>query len=192
MPQYDACCDGDVQRVLGPVLRNLQNAVRCVHDFLLDTVHLIAEDERVFLAFFRDEGVQADGIHGLLHAQDYISLLVQALHKFQCIRCILPFHTEFRTEGGFVDFGRRRGSADSAKPYLVGLERIAAAEYLAYVVGAPDVVQYDVYAGFRQCLVLFRGDASQLYIEKFPVFHDFVVIRKILYISDSLLSNVKK
>ena len=87
-----------------------------------------------------------------------------------------------------MDFGRWRGGAYSAKPYLVGLERIAAAEYRAYVVGAPDVVQYDVYAGFRQCLVLFRGDSSQLYIEKFPVFHDFVVIRKTLYISDPLLS----
>ena len=129
MPQYNARCDGDVQRVLGPVLRNLQDAVRCVHDFLLDPVHLIAEDERVFFVLFGHEFIQADGIHGLLHAQDYISLLVQALHKFQCVRCILPLHTEFRAECGFVDFGRRRGGADSAKPYLVGLERIPAAEY---------------------------------------------------------------
>ena len=60
MPEDNACRDGDVQRMLGPVLRNLEHSVGGVHHFLADPVDLVSEHKGVFTSGFRDELVKHD------------------------------------------------------------------------------------------------------------------------------------
>ena len=44
LPNHNACRYADIQRVLGSKLRNLQAAIAHIHDVLLYTLHLVAED----------------------------------------------------------------------------------------------------------------------------------------------------
>lgn len=47
LPNHNACRYADIQRVLGSKLRNLQATIAHIHDVLLDTLHLVAEDDGV-------------------------------------------------------------------------------------------------------------------------------------------------
>ena len=49
MPNDDASGDGNVKRVLGAELGNLQTAVAGIDHFLMDALDLIAEDDSIFL-----------------------------------------------------------------------------------------------------------------------------------------------
>ena len=66
--------DGDIQRVLGAELRDFQRHVGSVHNRLIHPIHLVAEDQSIFLSLgeFRREFLQTDRIDGLLHTDDLI------------------------------------------------------------------------------------------------------------------------
>jgi len=75
MPKDHPDGDGDIERMLGAELRNLQGHVGSVHNPLVHTIDLIAENQGVFLIFIklRRELLQADGIDSLLHADDSVT-----------------------------------------------------------------------------------------------------------------------
>ena len=62
MPEDDPDGDGDVERVFGAELRDLQSEVGRVHHRLVNAVHLVAEDQRILLPAgeFRGESLKAD------------------------------------------------------------------------------------------------------------------------------------
>lgn len=45
LPKDDACRDGDVERVLGAVLRYLDAAVAMVDNLLMHALHLVTKDD---------------------------------------------------------------------------------------------------------------------------------------------------
>ena len=49
LPNHDAGCYADIQGMFGAKLRNLQTAIAHIHDVLLHTLHLVAEDNGVTL-----------------------------------------------------------------------------------------------------------------------------------------------
>lgn len=157
--------------MLGAVLRDFNDPVRCLDDFLVHSVHLIAEYQGVTFPGLRGEPVQHDRVQGLLHAENLVSL---GAEFFQCIHraaAIFPVHAEFRPEGGFVYFGRWRCRAYAAEEDPVSLERVCAPEHRAYIVSAPDIVQDYCYPAAWQCLVFFRSDTAHLDSQFLPMLH---------------------
>lgn len=70
-----------------------------------------------------------------------------------------------------MDFGAWRLRANPAKKDPVDLERIAAAESTAYVVGTADIVKHYDNTRIGKGPVLFGADPVQFIIEQFSVPH---------------------
>lgn len=160
MPQDNADTDGDIERMLGAILRYFKGEIGRIHDILPDTIHLIPENECIFNPRDRLEPVKLDGTHCLLDADDGIAGLLQAGNRIKRVFRVFPFNAEFRPEGGLVDFSGRRHGTYPAKPYLIHPEGICTAESRADIVGAADIVQHDDNAGFRELPVLLRRNPA--------------------------------
>ena len=91
---------------------------------------------------------------------------------------MLPRHGLFGTEGGFMDFGRRRHGADAAEVHPAHAEGIGAAERAANVVGAAHIVEYNYGSGAVPAAVFFRRDAPHFGGCEFAVFHVWTKIGK--------------
>ena len=142
------------------VLGDLKTEIRSVNHILTYSGHLISEHHGIFPALFRNKGVEHYGSRRLFGTDDLVSGFLQTAYGFHSVVDMLPFHAVFSSQGGFMDFCRRRYSADAAKPYLVYLEGVGSAESRAYVVCAPYIVKHDYKTGFGQFLVFFGRNSA--------------------------------
>ena len=83
MPDDDASGDGDVEGVFGAELRNLETAIAGIYHFLMDTLHLVAKDNGVFLSRQRCEILKHSGAMGLFNRKNLITLCLQGFDCYQ-------------------------------------------------------------------------------------------------------------
>jgi hypothetical protein len=48
-PQHNSCTYGNIERMLGPELRDLHTYIALINHILRDTINLMAEDKRIVL-----------------------------------------------------------------------------------------------------------------------------------------------
>ena len=164
MPEDNSDADGDIERMLRPELGNLQTKVTLIDHVLPHPADFISENKGIFPPRFRPELIEHHRFSGLLGGNDSITLSLQPADGLKGIPDLLPRQAVLRAEGGFMNLGRRRAGTYSAKPHLVSLERIPAAEGRAHVMGTSDIVQNQHKARFREIFVLLGADSAQFYI----------------------------
>lgn len=142
VPKDDADRDRDVEGVFCTVLRNLKAYVRGIHDTLLYAFHLIAEDKGVVPSLFQPEFSQHGGIFRLLHAYNGISRFTEFRHCIGCLPEVLPIDAELCAKCGFVYLCRWRHGANAAQIDFSDAKSVAGPESGAYIVLAPDIVEY--------------------------------------------------
>ena len=99
MPEDHADRDGDVEGVLGTVLRNFQREITCVDDVLADAVDFVSEDYGIFGIRGRPEGIQLDGADGLLDGHEGVALFPEPADGLQGVVGVLPRDAVFGAEG---------------------------------------------------------------------------------------------
>ena len=158
--------------MLCPVLRYLYGEIGSVHYFLVHAVDFVTEYEGVLFSLFGGKGVEGNGVDGLLYAYDAVAFGFQPFYGICGPVEIFPRYAEFRSYGRLVDFGGRRGGADSAKAYPVDFEGIGTSEGGAHVVCASDIVENDCDSGVGRGLVFFGSHPVQFDVQQFSVFHN--------------------
>ena len=113
-----------------------------IHYALVHAVNLVSEDQGVFFSLLRSKLLQAYGIESLLDADYPIAFTPESGDSLQCGPVMLPGHAQFRPDGRFVDFRRRRDGADTAKAQQINLEGVTSPENAAYIVGAAYIVKH--------------------------------------------------
>ena len=142
MPEDDSDAYRDIQGVLCTELRDLETEVGCINHVLANSCHLVSEYDSILAARLRSECVKHHGADRLLGTYDRIAIFLETTHSFHGVIDMFPCDAVFRSEGGLVDFCRRRNGTDAAKPDLVYLERIRCPECGADIVCAPDIVKH--------------------------------------------------
>ena len=165
MPEDNSDADGDIEGMLGPELGNLQTKVTLIDHVLPHPADFISENKGIFPPRFRPELIEHHRLSCLLGGNDSITLSLQPADGLKGIPDLLPRQAVLRAEGGFMNLGRRRAGTYSAKPHLVSLERIPAAEGRAHVMGTSDIVQDQHKARFREIFVLLGADSAQFNIQ---------------------------
>ena len=165
MPEDNSDADGDIEGMLRPELGNLQTKVTLIDHVLPHPADFISENKGIFPPRFRPELIEHHRLGGLLGGNDGIALSLQTTNGLQSVLNPLPRQAVLGPEGGFMNLGRRRAGTYSAKPHLVSLERIPAAEGRAHVMGTSDIVQDQHKARFREIFVLLGADSAQFYIQ---------------------------
>lgn len=164
-PDDDACRGGDIEGVLGAVLRDFETAVAMVNNLLMYAFYFISEDYGILLSFLWSEIIEHGGTVALLYCKYLIALLMERLESFESGREILPIYAIFCSESCLVNLllcfqcafpcrlkGRRvcdmslidriwRGG-DATKIYALHAESIACAEYAAYIIQRTDVIKH--------------------------------------------------
>ena len=165
MPEDNSDADGDIEGMLRPELGNLQTKVTLIDHVLPHPADFISENKGIFPPRFRPELIEHHRFSGLLGGNDGIALSLQTTNGLQSVLNPLPRQAVLGPEGGFMNLGRRRAGTYSAKPHLVSLERIPAAEGRAHVMGTSDIVQDKHKARFREIFVLLGADSAQFNIQ---------------------------
>lgn len=165
MPEDNSDADGDIERMLRPELGNLQTKVTLIDHVLPHPADFISENKGIFPPRFRAEVIEHQRLCGLLGGNDRITLSLQPADGLEGVLDLLPRQAVLGPEGGFMNLGRRRTGTYSAKPHLVSLERIPAAEGRAHVMGTSDIVQDQHKARFREIFVLLGADSAQFNIQ---------------------------
>ena len=164
MPEDNSDADGDIEGMLRPELRNLQAKVTFVNHILPYSADFISENYGISPPRFWPELIEHHRLSCLLGGNDSITLSLQPADGLEGVLDPLPRQAVLGPEGGFMNLGRRRAGTYSAKPHLVSLERIPAAEGRAHVMGTSDIVQDQHKARFREIFVLLGADSAQFYI----------------------------
>ena len=110
-PQNHSHGDGDVEGVLGTLLGYFKGKIAGIYHVLLHSFHLIAEDKGVAGAGLSVEGIQFDGIHGLLHGNDGVAIGLKAVDQVHGIVHVLRRHNFLCTKGYLPEFCRWRHRA---------------------------------------------------------------------------------
>lgn len=100
-PQDHANGDGDVERVLGTLLGYFKGKIAGIHNGLLHAFNLITKDKGVAGAGLSVEGIQFDGIHGLLHGNDRVAIGLKAVDQVHGIIHVLRRHNFLCAKGHF-------------------------------------------------------------------------------------------
>lgn len=100
-PQDHAHGDGDVEGVFGALLGNFKGKVAGIHNGLLHSFNFIAKDKGVAGAGLSVEGIQFDGIHGLLHGNDGVAIGLKAVDQVHGIIHMLRRHNFLCAKGHF-------------------------------------------------------------------------------------------
>ena len=128
VPEYDPYRNGDIERMLGAPLGDLEGEVGGVYDVLTDSVDLIAENQGIPAAFGRLEPVELDGPDRLLDADDGVSAGLQGRDGVHRVGVVLPCHAVLGSESGLVYLRRRGSGANAAEEDFVDLESVGGAE----------------------------------------------------------------
>lgn len=162
MPECQAGADGYVEGVFCSELGDLEADVGGVHDLGCHAVDFMSGDNSVFFSVFGPEGVEADASLDLFEHADPIASATQFGNGVERVVEIFPFDGVFRSEGGFVDFGRRRGRGDSAKHHAVNKKGVGGPEDRSDVVERTNVVEHNRQRQFLPPAVLFDRIAMQI------------------------------
>ncbi len=157
--------------MLGAVLRNLDAPVRGVYHLLLHAVHLVAEDNGVFLAAFRLKIFQRDAVLRLLDGENGVSLCFEYFHGREGLFKIAPRHGVFCPQRGLVNFHVGRGGGNTAEDDLRYSERVARAEHRPNVVLASHVIEHHHQRLLFGFLELLDTDPVQLLYFQFSSLH---------------------
>ena len=66
-PKYNTCRNRDIERMLGPPLRDLQTLITHIYHLLVYPFHLISKYQSISLAILHLQILQRSGVLGLLH-----------------------------------------------------------------------------------------------------------------------------
>ena len=141
VPDGDAGGNGDIERVLGAALRNLEADVAGINDALIDAVDFVPGDEGIAGARLRGELLKRYRVVDLLETAYRVTGGVQVGNGGESVGIISPSDRLLGAEGGLVDFGRRGRLRDATEHQSLDGEGIAGAEYRAYIVEGAHVVE---------------------------------------------------
>ena len=122
MPENYADTDGDIEGMFGTELGDFQTKVTFIDHILSHSIDLISEHNCIFHPGLRNKCIKHDRLCGLLCRHNDIPFFFQTADSLEGVICMFPLNTVLRTQGGFVNFRRRRDGTDSAEPKFVGLE----------------------------------------------------------------------
>ena len=154
-PQNDAARNRDVDRMLGPGLRDFDGPVAPVDGLLPHAVDLVAEDERITRPRIDGQRVEHRRALDLLDGQHLVAVGVQAVDTRFGGLVIAPRHGQLRAQRRFMDVAVGRHGRNPAQGDMLHGESVPRAEERPHVLQRTDVVEHD-----RNGHLLHRGELS--------------------------------
>lgn len=108
MPDDDSSSDGDIERMLSAELWNFQTAVTGIDHLLMNTLHLVAKNNSIFLILQRYEILQHRRAMSLFDRKYLISLCLELRYCLKGRRIIAPGDTILSTQSRLMDLSTGR------------------------------------------------------------------------------------
>lgn len=141
LPANDACTYGDIERVLGALLRYFNGTVGQSNHSVAYTFYFIPEHQAQLLVCFYLKMVQWDTLVGLLYGDNVITFLFECRYCFSCVLMVGPCHGVGGTQCGLVNLTVRRGSGDARQKHRLHPESISGSEQRTHIVQASYIIQ---------------------------------------------------
>lgn len=162
VPHDDGGCVGDVERVFGAALRNLDAAVAGVDGLLRHAAHLVAQNDGQPLSWLDGELLQAHTAMHLLDRADAVAGGAQLGDGIQHCGVVRPRHGVLGTQGGLVNLGLGRNGGDAAQADALDQEGIGCAKHATHVHLAAHVVEHHGDGQLCKVAILLGIDTMQL------------------------------
>jgi len=131
--------DGNVQRLLDSILRNLDGEVGQCNGLVAYAGHLVTDNERQ-RKLIAPQILHAGGLVGDLECGDRVSFSFQSANEWGSFARRLPRNFFFGAKRGFSDFGMIRQRGVPRDDYTINERRVAGPKDSTDVVGRSDVL----------------------------------------------------
>ena len=128
--------------MFGTELRNLYSTIRCIHNTLLHTLHLVAKHYGIAFPGSGDKILQCNAALAKLNGIDSVTLATQSIDSIHRRPEIAPLHHILGTKGRLVYLGTGRCRRYAAQHNALHAESIARAEHGTYIMQATHIVKY--------------------------------------------------